>query len=150
MIAERPSGVSRQVAAISPARSENRQSPLPAHRVPGRPLQPLQPAVRQDVRALFDQAIELAHNKQYEKSLEVLDEIVRQDATFEKAHCLKGSLLLSMSRFDEAQVVSNEVLGRDPLCLQAYLMLGIIARQKGDEENAAKRFREALYLNASC
>ncbi len=149
-IAERPSGVSRQVATISPARSESRQSPLPTRRVPDRPLQSLQPAVRQDVRVLFDQAIELAHNKQYEKSLEVLNEIVRQDPAFEKAHCLKGSLLLSMSRFDEAQVVSNEVLGRDPLCLQAYLMLGIIARQKGDDDNAAKRFREALYLNASC
>lgn len=146
-VVERHGGLSRPVATISPARSESRQGLLPARPVTGRPLQP---AVQQDVRILFDQAIELAHNNQYEKALEVLNGIVRQDTAFEKAHCLKGSLLLSMSRFDESQVVCSEILGRDPLCLQAYLMLGIISRQKGDDENAAKRFREALYLNASC
>jgi chemotaxis protein methyltransferase CheR len=29
-------------------------------------------------------------------------------------------------------------------------MLGIIARQQGSNDDALKRFREAIYLNASC
>ena len=106
--------------------------------------------MQMDVRISFDTAIELAHNKQHDEALALLDAIIEQDSTFEKAYCLKGSLLLSISRFDEAHSVCNAVLSRDSLCLEAYLMLGIIARQKGDEDDAIKRFREAIYLNASC
>ncbi len=108
------------------------------------------PVVQLDVRESFDSAIALAHSKKFEKALAILDEILKQDAAFEKAHCLKGSLLLSMSRFDEAQTICDAILKRDSLCLEAYLMLGIIARQKGNDDDALRRFREAVYLNASC
>jgi chemotaxis protein methyltransferase CheR len=98
----------------------------------------------------FDTAIELAHNKQYDKALAALDAIIALDAAFEKAYCLKGRLLLGTSRFDEARSVCEGILQRDPLCLEAYLMLGMIARQNEDVEGALKRFREALYLDSSC
>jgi len=103
-----------------------------------------------DVRERFDAAITLAHNQQPDQSLAILDAIIEQDSTFEKAYCLKGSLLLSMSRFDEAHSACTAVLSRDPLCLEAYLILGIIAWQKRDNDDAIKRFREAIFLNASC
>ena len=108
------------------------------------------PSMQLDVRERFDAAIDLAHNKQPDKALAILDAIIEKDSNFGKAYCLKGSLLLSISRYNEAQIVCNTVLSRDPLCLEAYLMLGIIARQKGDDDDAVKRFREAIYLNASC
>jgi chemotaxis protein methyltransferase CheR len=103
-----------------------------------------------DIRERFDAAIELAHNKQHDEALAILDAIIDHDCTFVKAYCLKGSLLLSASRFDESLIVCNTALSRDPLCLEAYLMLGMIARQKGDDDDAIKRFREAIYLSASC
>lgn len=103
-----------------------------------------------DTRELFDAALQHAHNKEHDKALKVLDEIIEQDDTFEKAKCLKGSLLLSISRFDEAHDICNNVLSRDSLCLEAYLMLGIIERQRGNADNAIKRFREAIYLDSSC
>jgi chemotaxis protein methyltransferase CheR len=103
-----------------------------------------------DIKERFDEAITLAHSKQYDKALDVLAAIIEQDGSFEKAYVLKGSLLLSLSRFDEARVVCKTILERDPLCLEAYLMLGIIARQMRNNDEAIKRFREAIYLDATC
>ncbi|MDD2542179.1 MAG: tetratricopeptide repeat protein [Desulfuromonadaceae bacterium] len=110
----------------------------------------LHPSSMIDAKVRFDEAITLAHNKQYDKALDILAVIIEQDSTFEKAYCLKGSLLLNLSRFDEARIVCNAILERDPLCLEAYLMLGMIARQQGDNDDAIKRFREAIYLDSSC
>ena len=107
-------------------------------------------ASQTDVRGSFDAALELAHNKQPDKALALLDAVIAQDSSFEKAYCLKGSLLLTLSRFDEAHSVCTAVHSRDPLCLEAYLMLGMIARQNGDDAAAIKRFREAIYLDAAC
>ena len=133
------------------ARAEAKQNRPQERPVPGHsPRKPLPSPQPDDVKVRFDKAIELAHNKQQDKALAIIDAIIDQDASFEKAYCLKGSLLLSTSRFDEAHNVCNTVLSRDPLCLEAYLMLGIIARQKGNDDDAIKRFREAIYLNASC
>lgn len=109
-----------------------------------------QSTIKQDVRERFDDAIKLAHDNQHDKAIALLDAIIAQDSFFEKAYTLKGSLLLSASRFDQARNVCEAILGRDPLCTEAYLMLGIIARQKRDDADAVRRFREATYLNADC
>ena len=101
-------------------------------------------AVEADVRKRFDEAIELARSNQHEKALTVLDAIIELDGSFGKAHCLKGSLLLNAMRFNDACKVSEAILERDPLCLEAYLMLGMIARQNGDDEGAFRRFRDAI------
>lgn len=118
------------------------------HEIPGK--LPSDASMVPDVKERFDEAVLLAHNKQHDKALAVLDAIIGQDSAFEKAYCLKGSLLLNASRFDEARIVCESVLIRDQFCLVAYLMLGMIARQKGDDEAALRRFREAIYLDAAC
>ena len=143
-------GRSLQPASLHAARSETLRNPPQERRLRERPLELSRSAGQPEVKGSFDQAIDLAHNRQYDKALVLLDAIIEQDNTFEKACSLKGSLLLSMSRFDESHAVCSSVLSRDPLCLEAYLMLGIIARQKGNDDDAIKRFREAIYLNASC
>ena len=103
-----------------------------------------------DIKAQFDEAISLAHKMLHAKSLAILDNIIEQDPSFEKAYCLKGSLLLSASRYDEARTVCENILGRDPLCLEACLILGIVARQNSNDDEALRRFREAIYLKSSC
>jgi chemotaxis protein methyltransferase CheR len=117
---------------------------------PESPAKPTRTSTQMDVRERFDAAIALAHNKQFDKALAVLNAVIEQDSTFQKAHSLKGSLLLCLSRFDEAYHVCNNILSRDSFCREAYLMLGIIARQKSNDDEAIKRFREAIYLDASC
>lgn len=139
---------SQQTAAQNTARPDIRQSRvLAGHANP--PAKPNSSVLR-DVRELFDEAIDLAHKKQFGKAIALLDTIIEKDNTFAKAYGLKGSVLLSASRFDEARSVCEAILVRDPLCLEAYLVLGIIARQNGKDDDAVKRFREAIYLNSSC
>jgi len=103
-----------------------------------------------NIRESFDEAISLTQNKEQDKALGLLDALIEQDSTFTKAYCLRGSLLLSLSRFDEARVVCETILSLDPLSLVAYLMLGMIERQHRNDDDAIKRFREAIYLDSSC
>lgn len=150
LTSERVPGVPLQTAPVSVPklnahrnRTQNEHNPESIRKHPHASIKP-------DVKERFDAAIEMAHNNQHDKALAVLDAIIEQDGTFEKAYCLKGSLLLSASRFDEARIVCEAILVLDSLCLEAYLMLGMIARQKGDYDGAFKRFREAIYLDSSC
>ena len=113
------------------------------------PKQSHQP-IQMDVKEQFDAAVQLAHARQYDKALAILDDIIVQDSGFEKAFCLKGSLLLSLSRYDESRSVCETLLQRDTLNLVAYLMLGMLARQDGDNDEAMRRFREAIYLDPAC
>lgn len=115
---------------------------------PGSP--PVQSPAPRDAGACFDEALALAHRQEHDKALALLDVIIARDNTFEKAYSLKGSLLLSISRFDEAGSVCEALLERNPFCLEAYLMHGMIARQNGDDEDALRRFREAIYLDPAC
>jgi chemotaxis protein methyltransferase CheR len=135
------------ITAVKPVATHSRNQEIPAK--DGTPKQ-FSKYRQVDIREHFDAAIQHAHNKEHDKALKVLDSIIEQDDTFEKAKCLKGSLLLSISKFDEAHDICNNVLSRDSLCLEAYLMLGIIERQRGNIDIAIKRFREAIYLDSSC
>jgi chemotaxis protein methyltransferase CheR len=98
----------------------------------------------------FDTALGLARTGQTEKALELLDAVIEWDPALAKARTLKGSLLLNAARYDEAAAVCDGILARDPFCLEASLMLGMVARHKGNDEVAFGRFREAVYLDASC
>ncbi len=149
-IPETGRGVAPQAAPICAARPEARRSRSQEAVDREHPRKGSHPSVPADVRKRFDEAIELAHNRQHDKALALLDVIIAQDGTFGKAFTLKGSLLLSVSRFEEARSVCETILERDPFCLEACLMLGMVARQKGDDEGALRRFREAIYLDASC
>ena len=115
-----------------------------------RPLKQPPVKVPPDVKERFDEAIQLVLNKQYENALAVLDGIINQDSSFKKAYGLKGSLLLHVARFDESRTVCESILAQDPLSLEAYLMLGMIARQNGNNDEAFRRFREASYLKPTC
>lgn len=147
---ERARGSASRAVSVSAGKHQPTQTRSQAKHIPDYSGKRSNFLSRVDVRERFDEAITLAHSKQYDKALDILAVIIEQDSGFEKAYVLKGSLLVNVSRFDEALVVCKSILDRDPLCLEAYLMLGIIARQTRNNDEAIKRFREAIYLNASC
>lgn len=104
----------------------------------------------EDAAVVFDAALALARGGQAEKALQLLDAVIERDPGFVKARTLQGSVLLAAARYDEAAAVCRGILERDPLCLEACLMLGIVSRHQGDNDQAFRRFREAVYLDASC
>jgi chemotaxis protein methyltransferase CheR len=107
-------------------------------------------ALPRDPRRLFDDALALARSSQGQEALGVLDGLLRQEAGFTKAHSLKAAILLGQGRFEESRQACLAALALDPLILEACLMLGVIARNEGDNLVAQQRFREAIYLDGAC
>lgn len=103
-----------------------------------------------DPRELFDAALELARNNRQEEALVAVENALAAEPSFVKAHLLKASLLLDSACYDRAGAAGEAACSLDPLCREAYLILGIIARHNGDDNEAFKRFRETLYIDPAC
>jgi chemotaxis protein methyltransferase CheR len=138
---------------------DRRMTRRPPERPLTPPVRPFTPAARRPApaepglkraRNLFDDALECARTRREAQALAILDTLLEGEPGHVKAHSLKASLLMAGARHGEALAVCEAALGLDPLCLEACLMLGILARQTGDDLAALKRFREAIYLEASC
>lgn len=99
---------------------------------------------------LFDEALSLARAKNYRDALNRIDEMIVQDTSFSKAYSLKASVLINLKQLDEAEQTCLICIGKEPWCLEAFLLLGMIAKIRDDDETAFKRFKEALYIQSSC
>lgn len=107
-------------------------------------------SARKDDNLLFEKALDHARAKKYDDSLGCLDILIEQAPAFVRAYTLKGSVLINMKRLDEAEKACLRSTELDQLCLEGYLLLGLVARMKNDDKTAIRRFKEALYLQASC
>jgi chemotaxis protein methyltransferase CheR len=105
---------------------------------------------RLDLHSLFDEALLMARAKQYDEALGRIRTLLEQDPSFVKAYMLKAGILVNMKRLDEAQGVCLQSIGMDQWCLEGYLILGLIAKIRNDDDEALKRFKEALYIQSSC
>ena len=122
----------------------------PAHHNRRSHAQAEPPDTQIDSKELCDTALELIKKGEYEKAIAILDTIIELDKSLSKAFSLKGFILLNTARFKEANHVCDSIISRDPFCLDAYLMLGMIAKHDGNHEKAMKHFREAIYLDTAC
>jgi chemotaxis protein methyltransferase CheR len=103
-----------------------------------------------DAGSLFDEAFELARTDRGNDALLLLETLIEKNSAGIKCHSLKACILLNTSRYPEARAICEGILARDPLCLEGYLVLGTIALHDGDGDEAFRRFREAIYLDATC
>ncbi|HOP40944.1 MAG TPA: CheR family methyltransferase [Geobacteraceae bacterium] len=86
----------------------------------------------------------------YEESLRNLEMLITDFPVSLDAHCMKGFILLNLSRFEEARESYCTVLEIDRFCLDAAFSLGMIARLQRNDDDALRRFREAVYIRPSC
>ena len=105
---------------------------------------------RGDVSILFEQALSLAHEKRYGEALRHVEILIAQEPSLLKAYLLKAGILINLKRLDEAESACLQGRERDRWCLEAFLLRGVIAKLRNDEEDALKRFKEALYIQSSC
>ena len=100
--------------------------------------------------SLYEQALLLARRKRYSEAMTELKELLSVDAACVKAHVLRAHVLTNLDRLEEAERACLETTELDPLCLEAYLLLGLIAKTRQDSDQSVKRFKEALYIRSSC
>lgn len=99
---------------------------------------------------LFDEGLSLAMSKQYDLAMKCLTQLLKQDPSNVRAAALKAGIFVETNQLAEAEKCCVEVIEMDEWNLEAVLLLGIIARRENRIDAALKRFREAIYLNASC
>lgn len=139
----RPEGLEKTIS-VSSSKALTRHHPAAADTVVPAEKPPCDP------KELFDRALELARSNRHEEALALLEAAIAVDHHFVKAHLLKASLLLDSASYGMAKATSETACALDPLCREAYLILGIVARHNGDDNDAFRRFREALYLDPVC
>ncbi len=99
---------------------------------------------------IFDRALALAEKKKYEDALQLTEQILGMQASFIKARMLRAGILINLQRLDEAEVECRSGMELDQWSLEGHLLLGLIAKIRGDFEAAKKRFNEAIYIKSSC
>lgn len=144
----------------APSGKESRTGQRPASRTPpsrpvtARGVDPPRQAPRdaegQGARRRFEEALGLARGGQRKDALGIVEDLLGRDPASLRTLALKASLLMDCARYEEAQQVCEDLLERDALCLEASLMLGVLARRDGNDDEAHRRFREAMYLDPDC
>lgn len=129
--------------AVKGAERLFRTIPTESSRGPTPRVRPLQ---KIDVQDLIAQAHSLAQNSSFDAALQLLDQIVIDNPALIEALVLKGSILMSTARLEEAKALCRTALELQPLCSEAILILGLIALQDGEEEEARQRLRQTIYL----
>ncbi len=98
----------------------------------------------------LDEALVLAEEKQYDEALSLIDDLLAEEPEFIRACNAKAGILVNLNRIEAAERICLKVIEKDLLCLESYLLLGIIARENNEASTAVKRFKEALYVKSSC
>lgn len=98
---------------------------------------------------LFEAAVSAAKEKKYGQALKHLERLLLLDPSHAGACILKAGVLMNMKRLEDAEEACLRGLELDKWHAEAYLLLGLISRNRGDDKAALKRFKEALYISPS-
>ena len=98
----------------------------------------------------FEKAVRHGEAGEYGDALRDLDGVIEASPALLPAHTLKGSILMNLSRLDEARASYREAQRIDRFSLDASFSLGLIERLAGDDPSALRSLREAIYIHPSC
>ena len=107
-------------------------------------------AARRPPDEVYDEALALAKVKEYGKAMNLIDELLALDPSHVKACTLKANILVNLDRAEDALDLASRAVAMDQFCLEGYLLLGLIAKMKGDADDSIKQFKMALYVRPSC
>ncbi|MDA8165949.1 MAG: hypothetical protein M0017_13070, partial [Desulfobacteraceae bacterium] len=121
--------------AIPPRPARSAAAPLPA-------AQPSGPT--------FEEALALAKDKNDAGALAATERLLAREPDHRRGQMLKAGLLLNLNRLKEAEEVCLASLAGDRWCLEAHLLLGLVAKLQEEHDGAVRRFKEAVYIRSSC
>ncbi|HAM52748.1 MAG TPA: hypothetical protein DCP92_19395 [Nitrospiraceae bacterium] len=141
----RSNPASRRSAVTARTVHQDRAAPLST-----KPVEKTEVSEQRRPNCLFDKALSLAEAKKYDQAVDLIDAIIAQDPSFCKAYTLKASVLINMKELDKAEGTCLICIQKDQWCLEAFLLLGMIAKIRNDDEAALQHFKESLYIQSSC
>ena len=83
----------------------------------------------------------------YEKALQVFDEVLFEHSEYKEAHLAKAITLLQMKHFSESRASFDRAIELDDQYAQAYADRGILNDRVGRPEAALRDYRKALEIN---
>ena len=92
----------------------------------------------------------LVQNKAYKEAFRSLKAKSRSGSLSLQEQVLQANLLLILERITEAADVCRKILYEDRWHLEAMLLMGRIAVQENRDDEALKRFKEAVYVQPNC
>jgi chemotaxis protein methyltransferase CheR len=108
------------------------------------------PEERRDPHAMFDEALAKAINKEYSAAIATIKSLLDLDKDFKKAYSLKASIFLNMQDVAQADVEVGILLEKDEWNVEGLLLSGIIEKTRGNEDEAVKQFKKAIYIKPQC
>jgi chemotaxis protein methyltransferase CheR len=99
------------------------------------------------VAELNAEARELFAQRQPEKVLALVDELLTIDANDANAHVLAAHAFADMGDYDAAQGSCNRALAINPLLPVARYILGLIHQRRGDSVSAVSEFKRTIYID---
>ena len=131
----------------SKKKSLNVSAAIPAY---ANPVSTQRDKDRRESRKMFDDALLLAINKDYQAALLAVESIVALDSGFKKAYSLKASILLNIQNIKSAEEAVNNLLAIDEWDIEGLLLLGIIVKTKELDEEAISHFKKAIFTKPQC
>jgi len=144
-VGRRPTPVFRKSALTTGSVHKDKAAPPST-----KPVEKAQVIERRAPGCQLDKALALAEEKKYDQALRLVDSIIAQNPSFSKAYTLKASVLINMKELDKAEGTCLTCIKKDQWCLEAFLLLGMIAKIRNDDEAALGHFKQALYIRSSC
>lgn len=123
--------------SVTEARSANLKTP------PGVSLTPARKSPSGGDR--YRDAMAQVKNKSDDAALEILDRILADAPTHIPAKTHKAAILMNRNRPDEARALCEGVLAQESWRTDALLMRGIIAKNNGDPDTAARMFKSVIF-----
>lgn len=102
-----------------------------------------------DIDNRYRDALACANEKEYDRAISIIEAIIESTPAFLQAYVLKAQVLLNLQEVTKAKEVCLKMIEVDRLCLAGYLLLGLIAGLENDLPEAARRFKEAIYIDPS-
>lgn len=141
--------------------------PAPPNRAPASPgnATPIPPAPlvtpkdwRQPAAGLstwsLDALRQAVREKRYDQALPELERLLEQAAPASAeqlpALLLKAHILLERKNFAAAQALAQQGLRQDEWCVDAWLLLGLAAKWQGDQAEAIRCLKQAIYTRQDC
>ncbi len=111
-------------------------------KVPPEPLRPL--AILADKQKL----IHLLAEKQYDQAFPLAEALLIATPQDHQTRLLKAFILMNRKQWEAAEALLMQALQQDDWCLDALVLLGLLAKWQGRIEQAIEWFKKAVYAHS--